>query len=380
MIDFEFTEEQKLFEKTVKAFIKKEIEPIVDEYEKKETFPLQLFPKLGEMRLLGISFPEKYGGAGADKVTANIFVEELGRICSGIAMSVDAHVGLGCIPIWKYGTEEQKQKYLVDALAGKKIGAFALTEPNGGSDVSGIETEAVKKGDKYILNGEKTWIGNGPSADFVIVAAYTDKEKRAHGISLFIVEKDFPGFKVTKKIGKVGHKASDHAELEFKNCEVPVENLLGGKEEGFIELMKTLAGARITHAAKSVGLARAAFEYALKYSKERKAFGKPISKFQAISFKLAQMATKIEAARLMTYKAAWLYDKNKNCIKEASMAKLYSSEIVQCVAIEAVQVLGGYGYSVEYPVERYYRDALLASITEGTSEIQKIIIGKELGL
>lgn len=379
-MDFEFSEEQRIFKEVARDFAEKEIGPLVEKYEKEERFPLELFPKLGEMGFLGIMFPEEYGGAGADKVTEGVFVEEMGRICAGIAMCINAHVGLSCLPIWKFGTEEQKQKYLVPGLAGEKIGALALTEPNAGSDATNIRSQAVKKDGKYILNGSKTWITNGPIADFIVVAAYTDKDKRGKGISLFIVEKDFPGFKVTKKIEKLGHRSADTGELAFDNCEVPEENLLGGKEGGFGPLMDTLISARITHAIKSVGMAQAAFEYAVQYSKEREAFGKPISKFQAISFKLVDMAVKIETARLLAYKAAWLYDQGKRCVKEASMSKLYAAEVVQWVATEAIQVLGGYGYAVEYPVERYYRDARLASLTEGTSEIQHIIIARELGI
>jgi butyryl-CoA dehydrogenase len=378
-LDFEFTEEQKMFRDTVREFGKKEIEPFVEEYEQKEEFPKELFPKLGEMGFLGIVFPEEYGGVGLDKVTECIFAEEMGRICAGIAMCVNAHTGLACFPVYKFGTEEQKQKYLVPGIAGKKIGALGLTEPNAGSDARSIRTQAVKKGDKYIINGSKTWITNGRMGDFVVVAAYTDKNRKGEGISLLIVEKGFPGFKESNKIRKLGHHSADTAELIFENCEVPEENLLVG-EGGFERAMATLLGARITHAAKSVGMAQAAFEYALGYSKEREAFGRPISKFQAIGFKLAEMVMKIETARLLVYKAAWLYSQGQRCVKEASMAKLYAAEVVQWVATEAVQVLGGWGYAVEYSAERYYRDAKLASITEGTSEIQHIIIARELGI
>jgi len=378
-LDFEFTDEQKMFRDTIREFGQNEIEPLVEEYEKKEDFPKELFPKLGEMGFLGITFPEEYGGVGLDKVTDCIFAEELGRICAGIAMCINAHVGLACFPIYKFGTEEQKRKYLVPGIAGEKIGSLGLTEPGAGSDVRSIRTQAVKNGGKYIINGTKTWITNGTMCDFSIVAAYTDKSKKGEGISLFVVEKGAPGFKVSGKVHKLGHKAADTSELVFEDCEVPEQNLLGG-EGGFELAMTTLLGARITHAAKSVGLAQAAFEYALGYSKEREAFGRPISKFQAISFKLADMATKIETARLLVYKAAWLYSNDKRCVKEASMAKLYAAEVVQWVATEAVQVLGGYGYGVEYPVERYYRDAKLASLTEGTSEIQHIVISRELGI
>lgn len=378
-LDYEFTDEQNMFRDTIREFGQNEIEPIVEEYEKKEDFPRELFPKLGEMGFLGITFPEEYGGVGLDKVTDCIFAEEMGRICAGIAMCINAHVGLACFPIYKFGTEDQKQKYLVPGIAGEKIGSLGLTEPGAGSDARSIRTQAVKNGDKYIINGTKTWITNGTMCDFSVVAAYTDKSKKGQGISLFVVEKGFPGFKVSGKVHKLGHKAADTSELVFEDCEVPEENLLGG-EGGFERAMATLLGARITHAAKSVGLAQAAFEYALAYSKEREAFGRPISKFQAISFKLADMAVKIETARLLVYKAAWLYSHDKKCIKEASMAKLYAAEVVQWVATEAVQVLGGYGYGVEYPVERYYRDAKLASLTEGTSEIQRIVISRELGI
>lgn len=378
-LDFEFTDEQEMFRDTIREFGQNEIEPLVEEYEKREDFPKALFPKLGEMGFLGITFPEEYGGVGLDKVTDCIFAEEMGRICAGIAMCINAHVGLACFPIYKFGTEEQKQKYLVPGIAGEKIGSLGLTEPGAGSDVRSIRTQAVKKGDRYVINGTKTWITNGTMCDFSVIAAYTDKSKKGEGISLFVVEKGLPGFKVSGKVHKLGHKAADTSELVFEDCEVPEENLLGG-EGGFQRAMATLLGARITHAAKSVGLAQAAFEYALGYSKEREAFGRPISKFQAISFKLADMAVKIETARLLVYKAAWLYSNDKKCVKEASMAKLYAAEVVQWVATEAVQVLGGYGYGVEYPVERYYRDAKLASLTEGTSEIQHIVISRELGI
>jgi alkylation response protein AidB-like acyl-CoA dehydrogenase len=378
-LDFEFTDEQKMFRDTIREFGQNEIEPLVEEYERKEDFPKELFPKLGEMGFLGIPFPEEYGGVGLDKVTDCIFAEEMGRICAGIAMCINAHIGLACFPIFKFGTEEQKQKYLVPGIAGEKIGSLGLTEPGAGSDARSIRTQAVKNGDKYIINGTKTWITNGTICDFSVVAAYTDKSKKGEGISLFVVEKGAPGFKVSGKVHKLGHKAADTSELVFEDCEVPEENLLGG-EGGFERAMATLLGARITHAAKSVGLAQAAFEYALGYSKEREAFGRPISKFQAISFKLADMAVKIETARLLVYKAAWLYSNDRKCVKEASMAKLYAAEVVQWVATEAVQVLGGYGYGVEYPVERYYRDAKLASLTEGTSEIQRIVISRELGI
>ena len=378
-LNFEFTEEQEMFRDTIRDFAANEVEPLIEEYEAKEDFPKELFPKLGEMGFLGIVFPEQYGGVGMDKITDCIFSEEMGKVNAGMTMCINAHVGLSMFPIYKFGTDEQKEKYLIPGIEGKLIGSLGLTEPNAGSDARSIRSQAVKEGDKYILNGTKTWITNGIMCDYSIIAAYTDKTKKGEGISLFIVDKDSPGFKVGAKIHKLGHKAADTGELIFENCEVPEENLLVG-QGGFSSAMGTLLGARITHAAKSVGIAQAALDYALQYSKEREAFGRPISKFQGISFKLADMAVKVEAARLMVYKAAWLYSNDKKCIKEASMAKLYAAEVVQSVTTEAVQVLGGYGYGVEYPVERYYRDAKLASLTEGTSEVQKIVISRELGL
>lgn len=378
-LNFEFTEEQEMFRDTIRDFAANEVEPLIEEYEAKEDFPKELFPKLGEMGFLGIVFPEEYGGVGMDKVTDCIFSEEMGKVNAGMTMCINAHVGLSMFPIYKFGTDAQKEKYLIPGIEGKIIGSLGLTEPNAGSDARSIRTQAVKEGDKYILNGTKTWITNGNMCDYAIVAAYTDKTKKGEGISLFIVDKECPGFTVGAKIHKLGHKAADTGELIFENCEVPEENLLVG-QGGFNGAMGTLLGARITHAAKSVGIAQAALDYALQYSKEREAFGRPISKFQAISFKLADMAVKVETARLMVYKAAWLYSNDKKCLKEASMAKLYAAEMVQEVATEAVQVLGGYGYGVEYPVERYYRDAKLASLTEGTSEVQRIVISRELGI
>jgi len=378
-IDFEFTEEQQMFRDTIRDFGENEIAPLVEDAENNEKFPKELFPKLGEMGFLGISFPEEYGGVGLDKVTECIFAEEMGRINAGIAMCVNAHTSLSLVPIHKFGTDEQKQKYLVPGIEGKIIGALGLTEPDAGSDARSIRATAKKQNGHYVINGVKTWITNGTMADFVIVAAYTDKTKKGTGISLFVIDADAPGYTEKNKIHKLGHRSADTAELVFENCEVPEENLLVG-EGGFNGAMATLLGARITHAAKSVGISQAAFEFALNYSKEREAFGRQISKFQAISFKLAEMAVKIETARLLVYKAAWLYSNDKKALKEASMAKLYAAEVVQWVATEAVQVLGGYGYGVEFPVERYYRDAKLASITEGTSEIQHIVIARELGI
>ena len=379
-LSFDFSEDQNMMRDAIKTFCKEEIAPLVEEAEKKESFPLELFPKMAEMGLLGICFEEKYGGLGLYKVTQCILAEELGKTCAGIAKGVAAHVDLGSLPISKFGTEEQKEKYLVPSIAGEIIGALAITEPNAGTDARAIKTNAIKDGDSWILNGTKTWCSNGVICNYVIVAAYTNKEDKKNGISIFIVDKGTPGFEVSRKIHKLGHRSSDVAELVFENCKLPKESLLGEEEGKFQALMETLIAARISHAIKSVGLATAAFEYALQYSKEREAFGRPINKFQAISFKLAQMAVKIETARLLGYKAAWLYDQGRPCVMQASMAKLYSAEVVQWCASEGVQILGGYGYATEYDAERFYRDAKLSSITEGTSEIQHVIIAKELGI
>jgi alkylation response protein AidB-like acyl-CoA dehydrogenase len=295
-------------------------------------------------------------------------------------MSVDAHVDLSTFPIYKFGTEAQKEAYLPACIAGEKIGAYAITEPNTGSDAAGLATRAEKTGDGYVINGRKNFITNGTICDYCLVAAYTDRSARGEGISVFIVDRDTPGFEVTRKLEKMGHRSSDTAELVFEDCRVPEEALLGGKEGAFGALMAALITGRISLGVKSAAIAEAAFDAARQYALEREAFGRPLSKLQAIRFKLAEMATRIEAAKSLAYKAAWLYSTGRPCVKEASMAKYYSAEVADYVCREAVQIHGGYGYIVEYPVERYFRDAKLASITEGTSEIQQLIIGRELGL
>jgi alkylation response protein AidB-like acyl-CoA dehydrogenase len=380
MLSFAFTEEQDDLRQMVREFAKAEVEPLVEEAERKEKFPVEIMPKLGELGLLGIVFPEEYGGIGADKITECIFIEEMSKVCAGIIMSVDAHVDLSTFPIYKFGTEAQKDAYLPACIAGEKIGAYAITEPNTGSDAAGLATRAEKVGDGYVINGRKNFITNGTICDYCLVAAYTDRSSRGEGISVFIVDRDTPGFEVTRKLEKMGHRSSDTAELVFEDCRVPEEALLGGKEGAFGALMAALITGRISLGVKSAAIAEAAFDAACQYAKEREAFGRPLSKLQAIRFKLAEMATKIEAAKSLAYKAAWLYSTGRPCVKEASMAKYYSAEVADYVCREAVQIHGGYGYIVEYPVERYFRDAKLASITEGTSEIQQLIIGRELGL
>ncbi len=379
MLNFEFTDEQKEIRAMVREFAQSEILPLVEEAEKNEKFPVEIMPKLGELGLLGIVFPEEYGGIGENKITECVFIEEMSKVSAGITASINAHADLSCFPILKFGTDEQKEKYLPRAIAGEIIGSYAITEPGTGSDAANLSSRAERKeGGGWILNGRKNFITNGTICDFCIVAAYTDKSKRGSGISVFIVDRDTPGFEVTRKLEKMGHRSSDTAELVFEDCEVPDEALLGGQEGAFGALMSTLITGRVSHGVKSAAIAEAALGEAIKYAKDRETFGKPLSKHQAIQFKIATMATKVEAAKALAYKAAWLYTTGRPCVKEASMAKYFSAEVADYVTREAVQIHGGYGYVVEYPVERYYRDAKLASITEGTSEIQQMIIARDL--
>jgi alkylation response protein AidB-like acyl-CoA dehydrogenase len=380
VLSYAFTEEQEEIRAMVKEFAQGEIVPLIEEAERNEKFPVEIMPKLGELGLLGIVFPEEYGGIGEDKITECIFVEEMAKVCAGITASVNAHADLSAFPIYKFGTDAQKETYLPRSITGEIIGAYAITEPNTGSDAAGLASRAVKKNGGYVINGRKNFITNGTICDFCLVAAYTDPDKRGEGISVFIVDRDTPGFEVTRKLEKMGHRSSDTAELVFEDCEVPDDALLGGKEGAFGALMEALITGRVSHGVKSAAIAEAAYEAALKYATERETFGRPLSKHQAIRFKLATMATKIEAAKSLAYKAAWLYANGKPCVKEASMAKYFSAEVADEVTREAVQIHGGYGYITEYAVERYYRDAKLASITEGTSEIQQLIISREIGL
>jgi len=379
-MDFEFTEEQKIFKNAISDFAEKEIAPLVDEAEENGHTPVELFPKMAKLGYLCIRYPLEYGGAGADRVTECIYVEELSRVCAGIAGALLVQSSLGTSPIYNYGSEEQKQEYLLPAIRGEKISSFGLTEPNAGSDVMAIETRAKKEGDSYIINGTKIFITNGPIADYVIVAAYTDKSKKSKGISLFIVDKGTPGFTVSRKLDKLGGRATETAELAFEDCKVSGKKLIGKEGEGLGMIMNTLTGGRIVTGARYLGIGQAAYEAALRYAKERVQFGKPIGKFQAISFKLADMAMDLESARLMIYRAAWMDDNGKKCAKEASMAKVLGTEAAVRVTGEAVQIHGGYGYMMEYPVQRYFRDAKLGTLVEGTSEIQRTIISRELGL
>lgn len=378
-MDFFLNEEQRIFKETFRKFAETEIAPLVEEAEETETFPLKLFPEMGKLGYLCPRYAEKYGGAGIDKVAEVLMREELSRVSQGIASSCSAHSHLGTFPVYHWGSEEQKQNYLVPAIRGEKIFAFGLTEPNAGSDVKAIETTARREGDFYRINGRKIFITNGNICDFLTLVAYTDKTRGYRGISIFLVEKGTPGFIVTRKLKKEGIRSSETAELLLEDCRIPKENLIG-EEGSFYRVMETLNEGRIGVAGNCVGMAQGAYEAALKYSKERVQFRRPIAQFQAIAFKLADMATEIEAARLLVLRAAWLMDQGENPIREASMAKLLASEVAVRVSREAMQIHGGYGQMREFPVGRFHRDALVYVVGEGTSEIQRQIIAKQIGL
>ena len=377
-MDFYLTETQKQVKQLARDFAEKEIAPYVRKYDEKGEFPFEIMKKLGEIGFLGITFPEEYGGSGLKYLDYVAIIEEISRVDPSIGLSVAAHNGLCTNHIYCFGDENQKRKYLPELCTGKKIGAWALTEPQAGSDAANLLTTAVKENSCYILNGNKAFTTHGSVGDVIVVMAVTDKTKGKNGISSFIVEKSYDGIIVGKKEDKLGMRASDTCSLIFDNCKVPVENLIGEEGQGYKQAMEILAGGRIGIAALSVGLAQGAFELSLKYAKERKAFGKYIAEFQAIQWKLADMATQIESARLLTYKAAYLKDQGKDYSLHASMAKYFASEVAVRCAIEAVQIYGGYGYIKEYPVEKFYRDAKLLTIGEGTSEIQKIIIANKI--
>ena len=349
------------------------------EWDEASHFPSEIIPKLGEMGLLGVIFPEKYGGAGLGYIEYVIAIEELSRVDGSAGIIVAAHTSLCTNHIYRFGSEEQRQKYVVPLAQGKKLGCWSLTEPQAGSDAGGTRSVAVKRGNCWVLNGAKTFTTNGHYADVCVAMAVTEKSKGSHGISAFILEKGMPGFRPGKKENKLGLRASDTSEVVFSDCCIPVANLLGQEGEGFINSLQVLDGGRISIAALGLGMAQGAYEAAVKYAKERKQFGKSISEFQAIQFKLADMATQIEAARLLVYHAAWLADrKDVRFTKESSMAKLYTSEVAVRVANEAVQVFGGYGFVKDYPAEKYYRDVKLCTIGEGTSEIQRLVIARQI--
>jgi len=378
-VDFTFTDEQKQLRKSVREFAEDEIAPHVMEWDESSHFPSEILPKLAEMGLLGVIFPEEYGGAGLGYIEYATVIEELARVDGSVGLFVAAHNSLCSNHIYKFGSEEQKRKYLVPLAQGKKLGAWSLTEPEAGSDAGGTRTTAVRDSKGWILNGSKTFTTNGTYADICVAMAVTDKSKDSHGISAFILEKGTPGFRPGKKENKLGMRASDTSEVIFTDCRIPGENLLGPEGEGFISSLKILDGGRISIAALGLGMAQGALEAATRYAKERKQFNQPIADFQAIQFKLADMATQVEAARLLVYQAAWLADqKNVRFTREASMAKYFAGEVAVHVASECVQIHGGYGFIKDYPAEKYYRDSKLCTIGEGTSEIQKLVIARQL--
>jgi alkylation response protein AidB-like acyl-CoA dehydrogenase len=377
-MDFELNEEQRLVRDMVHDLAQNEIAPRAAEVDKSEEFPAENIRAMAELGLMGLPCPEEYGGGGGDYVSYAIAVEEIARACGSTALIYAAHISLGCGPIYYFGTEEQKQKWLPGLCDGQGLAAFGLTEPEAGSDAGSTRTTAVRDGDDYILNGSKMWITSGAIADVVNCTAKTDPEAGTRGISCFLVEKGTPGFVPGKNEPKMGLKGSVTSALSLENCRVPAENMLGKEGEGFKQMLITLDGGRISIGAMAMGLAQAALDEATRYAKERVQFGQPIAKFQAIQWMLADMATEIDAARLMVYRAAAMRDAGKRYTKEAAMAKLFASETAERAAFKAVQIHGGYGYSREYPVERIYRDQRLCTIGEGTSEIQRLVIARQI--
>ena len=377
-ISFEENENQKMIAEMIRDFGEKEIKPYMMEWDETQEFPLQLFKKLGELGLMGVLVPQEYGGSGFgyhEYVTA---IAELSKIDGSIGLSMAAHNSLCTGHILQFGNDEQKQKYLPKLATAEHLGAWGLTEPNTGSDAGNMRTVAEKDGDHYVINGAKNFITHGISGDVAVVIARTGERGDSHGMTAFVVEKGTPGFSGGRKENKLGMRASETAEIIFDNCRVHKDNMLGEEGEGFIQAMKVLDGGRISIAALSLGIAMGAYEAARQYSKEREQFNQPIAKFQGIAFKIAEMAMKIEAAKLLTYQAADLKNKGKSVNKESAMAKLYASEIAVDVANEAVQIFGGYGFTKDYPVEKFYRDVKLCTIGEGTSEIQKLVISRAI--
>ena len=384
-MDFSLSDEQQHLRRTVREFAEGEIAPHVMEWDEASQFPAEIVPKLAEMGFLGVIFPEKYGGAGMGYVEYAIIIEELSRVDGSIGIIVAAHNSLCTNHIFKFGTEAQKQKYVTPLAQGKKLGCWSLTEPEAGSDAGGTRTVAKRQGDCWVLDGAKTFTTNGHHADVCVAMAVTDAAKKHHGISAFIIEKGTGGFRPGKKENKLGLRASDTSEVVFTDCRVPAENLLGEEGEGFVNSLQILDGGRISIASLGLGMAQGAYECSVRYARQRKQFGKPISDFQAIQFKLADMAAQIDAARLLTYRAAWLADRaiasgdpDARITRESSMAKLYAGEAAVRVANEAVQIHGGYGFTKDYPAEKFYRDVKLCTIGEGTSEIQRLVIARQL--
>lgn len=377
-MNFQLTEEQELIRQMVREFAETEVKPIAAEIDKNHRFPEETLQKLKDLNLMGVIIPEEYGGSGADAISYMIVIEELSRACASTGIILATHTSLVCYPILKYGTEEQKQKYLVPLASGEKLGAFCLTEPGAGTDAASQQTTAVLDGDYYVLNGSKCFITNGGYADTYIVMAMTDKGKGTKGISAFIMEKDFPGFIVGQTENKLGIRGSSTTEIIFKDCRVPKENLLGQEGQGFKIAMHSLDVGRAGVGAQALGIAQACLDESVKYAKERVQFGKPIGSFQAIQWMLADMATKIQCARHLVYHAAWLKENNLPFSAEAAMAKSYASETAMEAGIKAVQIHGGHGYTTNYPVERFLRDAKITEIYEGTTEVMKMVIAGNL--
>jgi len=377
-MDFELNEEQQQIKRTIREFAEAELAPHVSEWDEAAHFPVDLRPKFAELGIMGVLFPEEYGGAGMGYIEYATIIEELSRVDPSIGLAIAAHNSLGAGHIFIAGSEAQKQKYLAPLAKGEHFAAWGLTEPSSGSDASSMRTTATRRAGGWVLNGSKNFITNATFAETTVVLAITDRPAGSHGISAFIVERGTPGFSVAKKENKVGMRASDTASLVFDDCFLPNANLIGEPGQGFIQAMKVLDGGRVSIAALAVGIAQGAYEAALKYSKERHQFGRPISEFQAIQFKLADMATQIDAARLLTYRSAAMKNAGKPTTKESSMAKLYASEVAVRVSEESVQIHGGYGYIKDYPAEKYWRDSKLCTIGEGTSEIQRTVIARQI--
>ncbi len=377
-MQFDLTEEQQQVKKMVREFAEAEIRPHVMAWDEAQHFPRDLFAKMGELGLTGVIFPEEFGGAGMGYVEYATVIEEIARVCGSVGLSVAAHNSLCTNHLYQYGTPEQRQKFVTPLAKGEKLGSWALTEPSSGSDASGMKTIAVRRDGGWVINGSKNFITHGISSDLCVVLAITNREMRSRGISAFIVERGAKGFIAGKKENKLGVRASETASIIFEDCWVPNENLLGERGRGFVNAMQILDGGRISIAALALGIAQGAYESALKYSQERKQFNQPIFDFQGIQFKLADMATQIDAARLLTLRAAWLKDNKRPTTRESAMAKLYASEIAVKVAEEAIQIHGGYGYTKDYPAEKYWRDSKLCTIGEGTSEVQRLVIARQL--
>jgi alkylation response protein AidB-like acyl-CoA dehydrogenase len=377
-VDFDYTPEQLQLRREVRAFAAAEIAPHVMEWDENQTFPLEVIKKLGQLGYMGAIFPEEYGGAGLGYIEYSIIIEELSRVDGSVGIIVAAHTSLCSNHIYKAGSAEQKQKYLPKLTSGEWIGCWSLTEPEAGSDAAGTRTRAVPDGDEWVLNGSKTFTTNAHYADVCVGMAMTDRTAAAHGISAFILEAGMPGFRAGKKENKLGLRASDTGEVVFTDCRLAQSQLLGKPGDGFVDSLRILDGGRVSIAALSIGMAQGAYDAALKYAKMRKQFGRPISEFQAIQHKLVDMATKIDASRLLTYRAAKMIDAGKRVTRESAMAKLFASESAVWIANEAVQIHGGYGFIKDYPVEKFYRDVKLCTIGEGTSEIQRMVIARQL--